>query len=137
MIRILLVVALVLGQNSLIDAQQASDNLAGEFVSRVAYKYHVRSSSNSVGHIHLMFPGSLSLDGKQLLINDFRNSKLVLIDVDSLNQETISSDPRILSAWFDSQIEAIFVLRLRDDVKIGENRKISRRRNTTKHQYRA
>ena len=123
-IRLLLAVALTVGSFSQTGAQQPSDNLAGEFVSRVAYKYHVRSSSNSVGHIHLMFPGSLSLDGKQLLINDFKNSKLVLIDVDSLNQETISSDPRILSAWFDSQIEAIFVLRLRDDVKIGENRKI-------------
>ena len=70
------------------------------------------------------FPGSLSLDGKQLLVNDFKNSKLVLIDVDSLKQETVSSDPRIYTAWFDSQIDAIFVLKLREDVKIGERRQI-------------
>ena len=124
-IRLLLAVALTVGSFRLTSAQQTVDNLAGEFVSRVAYKIQDRPSSNSLGHHYQTISGSLSLDGKQLLVNDFKNSKLVLIDVDSLKQETISSDPRIYTAWFDSQINAIFVLKLRDDVKIGERRQIA------------
>ena len=124
-IRFLLMLTCAIGSIGEIGAQQPSDNLAGEFVSRVAYKIQDRPSSNSLGHHYQTISGSLSLDGKQLLVNDFKNSKLVLIDVDSLKQETISSDPRIYTAWFDSQINAIFVLKLRDDVKIGERRQIA------------
>ena len=124
MIRLLLAVALTVGSFSQTGAQQPIENFAGEFVSRVAYKIQDRPSSNSLGHDYQTISGSLSLDGKQLLVNDFKNSKLVLIDVDSLKQETVSSDPRIYTAWFDSQIDAIFVLKLRDDVKIGERRQI-------------
>ena len=121
--RLILTIILAIGNIPNTIAEQPIDNF-GEFASRVAYRHQAQSSSNSLGNYGQMFPGTLSLDGKHLLVNDFQNSKLVLIDVDSLNLEIVSSDPRILSAWFDSRIEAIFILKLRDDTKINENRNI-------------
>ncbi len=121
MTRIVILMAMATAAVSEIRAQQPADNRVEAFVSR--FTYDLRTHSN-LSHYETQRCGSLSVDGKNLLINDFKNCKLVLINVDSVKQETLSTDPRIFSAWFDSQIGAVFILKLRTDVKISEHRSI-------------
>lgn len=63
--------------------------------------------------------GSLSYDGTQIIVGDWRK-KLSLFKVDDLTERVITEDPRFLAAWSDSQTGGLFLLMMEKELEISE-----------------